>query len=983
MWIEEIFLENFGAYKRLPVRDLAAGMNVIVGPNEAGKSTILEFVRGIFFGFRVRSGKLNSYEPADGGSRKGWVRVRTSNGRRLRMERVEKRGNKGGELIVTDDHGHLVDAATVPLLREGRERGAYDRLFSVDLDQMRHLDRETLRGKVRGAALGSLEVNPLDVVHSLEERLKILGKRSVKETACLYAIRNQIRDVEKRLKALDQRPAVYSALKQRSADAEKRRAAISDEMQGLQDRSHQLSRLLRYENDWKRLVAADREMADLTDAFEFPADGVARLEQGLERRREAGQSQTEVLEELTMIRERLEQLAPDETIIARGDGIRALSHQARLLGDRPALIQRNRHVIGQGYVHLDEEIAGIGNGWDRDRIGRSDASLPIEHRIRRFADAWTDRRTRIRDAETRHLESSEALQRLMEKAALKQEELQRIVPLCSDFLEPESCNALLQWKEIRSNVEMLEQRQLDIRRSLEGIAADAKEVAAKRNQLAEDTRSPLSSVAFWGAAAIVATAGTAMLVQGWLAPGGPLYLPLFLGFVFLACLPTGIVWKGRWERIRTSRIHDEAAALARKKQELTRKAREIEVEHRSLVERKGQLVGRAEGIAERILGSPRVSLDQVLAAEGLSAAAEPAVRRRRVLEAGIEELESDLEVERRRYGASKDLLDSAAAAFGELRRQWEGSLGEFGFQHRPEPEEALDLVRRLRDLKGQLRRLLQQEADLAVMEAEWHEFAARVEALGAEIGRSPADRFPLEVVEEWSRLEVENREALAAKSALMQRTEDHEIRLAVLKKKAEESEAQIAALLEAARVSDEEAFRNKAERHARYVKLAMERALLLESLLSGLACADEAVLQTEMLAQDWESNRDEVATIEARLRDLMLESEELASTSGQLRHEIEQLETEEETERSLGEKEQLGARLQGVVREWITVKLARGLLEKTLKLYESEKQPALLARASALCGNITGGAVSKLLFPLDANDVLVQASMVPGFTKCS
>ncbi|MBI5571273.1 MAG: AAA family ATPase [Desulfomonile tiedjei] len=972
MWIEEIFLENFGAYKRLPVRDLTPGMNVIIGPNEAGKSTILEFVRGILFGFRVRGAKLNTYEPVDGGSRKGWIRVCSPDGRRLRMQRVERRGNKGGELTVSDDRGHLVDPSMVPQLRTGRDRGAYERLFAVDLDQMRHLDRETLRGKVRGAALGSLEVNPLEVVCSLQERLKTLGKRSVKDAECLYSIRSQIREVDKRLKTLDERPAVYSALKQRSTDVEKQRAALSDEMGGLADRSRQLSRWLRYENEWKRFVAADREMADLADARNFPAEGVARLEQTLERRREADQARAEIREELAMMRNRLEELVPDEAVIARGDAIRALFHQARLLGDRPALMQRTRSAIVQGYAHLDGEIAGLGQGWDRDRLARSDPSVLIEHRIRRFADAWTDHCARIRDAETRLLESSEALKRLTDKAALRQDELQQIVPQCRDFLEPESHNALLAWKEIRANIEMLEHRQLDIRRSLEGLAADAKEIDAKRNQLAEDTKSPLSPIAFWGAASIVATASTAMLVQGWFADGGPLYLHAVLGFVLLACLPAGIAWKVRWERMRTSRIHDEATALARRKQELTRKAMEIEVERRALVERRGQFVERMEEIAEPILGSPHVSLDQVRAAEGRSAAAERWVRRRRVLEASIQELESDLEVERKRNAALHDLLDRAAAGFGELKEQWATFLGELELAHRPEPEEALDLVRRLRDLKERLGRVVQQEAELASMEEEWHDFTARVETLGAEIGRSPGNRLPLEVAEEWSRLELENREDLAEKRALMKRAEAHELRLVALQNKVDETEGQIAALLEAARVLDEEVFRDTALRHARWANLGMERALLLEGLLAGLACSDEAALHAELLAQDWENNRDEVATVEARLSGLRLESEELAATSGRLRHEIEQLETEEETEKLLGERERLNALLQRATREWTILKLACGLLEKTLRLYESEKQPALLARASALCGNITGGAVSKLLFPLDANDVFVE-----------
>ena len=62
MWVEEISIESFGACKHVMISDLGPGLTVIVGPNEAGKSTILEFMRCIFFGFRRKSGRTNIYE---------------------------------------------------------------------------------------------------------------------------------------------------------------------------------------------------------------------------------------------------------------------------------------------------------------------------------------------------------------------------------------------------------------------------------------------------------------------------------------------------------------------------------------------------------------------------------------------------------------------------------------------------------------------------------------------------------------------------------------------------------------------------------------------------------------------------------------------------------------------------------------------------------------------------------------------------------
>jgi len=51
MFIERIDVEKFGALDRVVVDRLGPGVQVLHGTNETGKTTLLEFVRAIFFGF--------------------------------------------------------------------------------------------------------------------------------------------------------------------------------------------------------------------------------------------------------------------------------------------------------------------------------------------------------------------------------------------------------------------------------------------------------------------------------------------------------------------------------------------------------------------------------------------------------------------------------------------------------------------------------------------------------------------------------------------------------------------------------------------------------------------------------------------------------------------------------------------------------------------------------------------------------------------
>ena len=68
-------------------------MTVFVGPNEAGKSTLLEFVRRVLFGFPRKSGRVNPYPALGGGEI--W---RSRFHRRYGRSSVRLAQNDGGKL---------------------------------------------------------------------------------------------------------------------------------------------------------------------------------------------------------------------------------------------------------------------------------------------------------------------------------------------------------------------------------------------------------------------------------------------------------------------------------------------------------------------------------------------------------------------------------------------------------------------------------------------------------------------------------------------------------------------------------------------------------------------------------------------------------------------------------------------------------------------------------------------------------------------
>lgn len=93
MRIEELLLVAFGRFRGLELR-FEPGLNVVFGPNESGKSTIVRFVRCMLYGIakpglkqRREREELELCKPWSGGECRGRMIVALDGGARLRVER--------------------------------------------------------------------------------------------------------------------------------------------------------------------------------------------------------------------------------------------------------------------------------------------------------------------------------------------------------------------------------------------------------------------------------------------------------------------------------------------------------------------------------------------------------------------------------------------------------------------------------------------------------------------------------------------------------------------------------------------------------------------------------------------------------------------------------------------------------------------------------------------------------------------------------
>ena len=138
MKINDIRIEGFGVWRNLDLERLSPQITAFYGANEAGKTTLMQFVRSVLYGMTPeRHGRY--LPPLQGGQPGGSLRI-TDRKQPYEVRRIADRGiDDVGHVTVTDEDGKTSgDRLLQEVLAEVDER-LYSNVFAVGLDEIQEL----------------------------------------------------------------------------------------------------------------------------------------------------------------------------------------------------------------------------------------------------------------------------------------------------------------------------------------------------------------------------------------------------------------------------------------------------------------------------------------------------------------------------------------------------------------------------------------------------------------------------------------------------------------------------------------------------------------------------------------------------------------------------------------------------------------------------------------------------------------------------
>jgi len=276
MRLKELHIDGFGAFNDYALADLQPGINILFGDNEAGKTTLLQFIRFTLFGYpRSLEQRL---APFHGGSHGGRIKSLLTDGTEVIFERTA--GYPGNIQLhttgTTSDHPQdwfrLLGHASNDL---------FENVYAFSLDELidlESLNRSGVEDKIFSVGLGLKNISINDIEQSLVSQMEaIYIPRGSKQRAI-----GLLREMETHGREISDIQLHLPQYQELSQNIDRIEKTLQKVKEGLSEQESRHDTLNGYSKCYQSFVIIrdiDRELSTLPEKQEYPEDGLTRLEQ--------------------------------------------------------------------------------------------------------------------------------------------------------------------------------------------------------------------------------------------------------------------------------------------------------------------------------------------------------------------------------------------------------------------------------------------------------------------------------------------------------------------------------------------------------------------------------------------------------------------------------------------------------------------------------------------------------------------------------
>ncbi len=387
-------IEHYGLFSGRQIEWPADALQLIYGPNEAGKSTLLQLIREVLFGFPVRSPYAFDEHT---GEMAAVATLELADGRRLRFRRRKGRTKEVvGELL---DGGQPIDAAVLTRLLGNASAELFQHVFGFSLSELaagqQSLQHAKLSEALYGGALGGL-AGFRQVLEDLEKE----QERLFSPTATKRPINQLVADLRrqgKELRAAQLRPRDYEQLEQEAEAISERVEGLRRDREDLQRQQFRCGQLIQAVGLWHCRQSLLNELATLDVPHDFPRDGDAQYGQLQTQHDQIAAELEDFQQELNELGHQLERSSPRTELIGAGSEIQRLAQQLDKIRGFRTDIDLRRQESEWVKAAVAARLRELDPAWTWDHLQRFQASLARRAAIESMQDELDDLELQRRD----------------------------------------------------------------------------------------------------------------------------------------------------------------------------------------------------------------------------------------------------------------------------------------------------------------------------------------------------------------------------------------------------------------------------------------------------------------------------------------------------------------------------------------------------------------------------------------------------------
>lgn len=928
MRITALEVDGFGVWSNLKLENLSDGLNVFYGANEAGKTTLLEFVRSMLYGF---SPTRRRYLPTVAGSRPGGSLHVTTSGGRFQVSRHDNQATTGNADAVTiyGPDGTRQGEHLLKTLLANVDETIFNNVFAVglrDIQELGTLSDTEAASMLYNLSVGLDRVSLVQVMRELENsRNRLLDQHGgACQVTQLLAQREKLRAEIEDQDTLTRR---YARLAAERDQVNREAARLEQDVRQLQQQTRITQIALAQFDRWHQRVAFDEQLAALGPVEMIPDGTLERLGEVGGRLKKHQDAIAELKRQQEEIRLETESLELNETLWRLAPRVEALKEQEGWVATLEKQVAELETEIGQleGQMTAAQQRFGLDG---KDPGGLASLSSRSLMALRSPGRAVSRYRRQLEEAK--------------QEVAKAREMSQTLTVQVDNALKGRGDKDLTQATDrIGALVTQLRRRvQLDER--IEQMGRYLAESEEQCHQLLQHQLLPVPMLAGLGLAFVV---GVILMMAGLFIPAtilGSWGWPL--AFLGLMAVGVAVAAKFMIERTSRQRLEDSQKQVNMLQLQLKQATQERDVLDQQLPKGGGPMTLRLQ-TAEKELAT----LEELV----------PLNARRQA---------SQQEAE-----AAAERVRQAEQGLSTAHRRWREALANAGLPQNLTPKQARDLVGRSDDVADTQRRLDRRYEEVQQRNHELESLKARIRQLASDCRVPLKSDQPIEQIHELvqaldeQETRLKSRDAFQAQARqLRHKRTKHEAALERLRRRRKE-------LLREAGVGDEDTLRQRVTEIERTAELRRERQTLQREIEAAIAgCCTEQALGEQLKEATKESLEARRGQFDERWKAAEAQLQKRFESRGRLN---EQLKTLVE-DRSPAIKQLTLAmqekKLEEAIGRWRALAVTGRLLQSIRKTYEEERQPETLREASRYLDRMTEGRYRRVWTPLGEDVLLVD-----------